>query len=173
MKAYICRVATKDDVARKWDDLIKEHPDDVNWKVWKAETISNLSTGKTIPYFGFLDNEIICEAYAAPDHNPAHGSGSMAEEGTVYLSAFRATPQYRGKGYFSELISFMLNDLQQRGYKRAILGVEPEETQNMMMYRHWGFDKKIYSGTCTYPDGTVIEVDYYEKCLDEVEKNDK
>lgn len=87
------------------------------------------------------------------------------EEGTAYLSAFRTVRQYRGRGYFSKLIRFMLEDLQQKGFVRAVLGVEPCEVLNRQMYHHWGFTEKMYTGTCTYPDGTVIKVEYYGKSL--------
>ena len=31
------------------------------------------------------------------------------------------------------------------------------------MYTHWGFTEFIKSATETYPDGTVIDVEYYKK----------
>ena len=83
----------------------------------------------------------------------------------MYLSAFRTIEEYQGKGYFSKLMKFMLNDLKQRGIVRVTLGVEPAEETNKKIYAHYGFNEYIKSATEIYPDGTVIDVDYYGKNL--------
>lgn len=106
-----------------------------------------------------------CEAYAIPNYTPGEDDKGYREDGTAYLSAFRTVKGYRGKGYFSKLLRFMTEDLRQKGFARAVLGVEPEEILNKQMYLHWGFTGKVYAGICTYPDGTKIEVEYYEKTL--------
>lgn len=56
----------------------------------------------------------------------------------------------------------MIDDLKNRGYKKFTLGVEPTETKNIKIYQYLGFNEFIKSGKETYPDGTVIDVDYYE-----------
>ena len=43
--------------------------------------------------------------------------------------------------------------------------MEPKETVNREIYRHWGFDEHICTGTETYPDGTVIDVLFFRKIL--------
>ncbi|MGN0460808.1 MAG: GNAT family N-acetyltransferase [Ruminococcus sp.] len=75
---------------------------------------------------------------------------------------FSTDKRYRGKGYFSKLFRFMIDDLKNRGYEKFTLGVEPTETKNLKIYQHLGFNSFIKSGRETYPDGTVIDVDYYE-----------
>ena len=162
---YVCKIASDDEVIAKWDALVAQHPGESNWVVWKAETVNDVRTGRNIPYYGILDGEIICEAYATPGYDPAAEGGTAPAPGTAYLSAFRTVPEYRGKGFFSKLMAFMLADLKQKGFVRATVGVEPEEALNKEMYRHWGFTDMIYSGTCTYPDGETIEVEYYAKTL--------
>ena len=92
-------------------------------------------------------------------------SEGMIDGKTAYLCAFRTIKEYRGKGYFSRLLRFMLNDLKQKGYTKAVLGVEPGEEKNKAMYAHWGFTEFIKSATEQYPDGTVIDVEYYKKEL--------
>ena len=59
----------------------------------------------------------------------------------------------------------MLKDLKQKGYAKAVVGVEPEETMNREMYHHWGFTEYLCSDTETYPDGTVIRVHFFVKSL--------
>ena len=46
-----------------------------------------------------------------------------------------------------------------------MVGVEPEEKLNKAIYHHWGFTEHIATGTETYPDGTVIRVEFYGKLL--------
>lgn len=55
----------------------------------------------------------------------------------------------------------MRNDLKSKGYEKVTLGVEPAETENLKIYRYFGFNEFIKSAQETYPDGTVIDVDYY------------
>ena len=162
---YVCKIASSSEVNEKWDILVKEHPDDSNWAVWKKDITAEIAEGKQIPYYGIFCGEIICEAYAVPNYTPGEDDAGLKEDGTAYLSAFRTVKQYRGKGYFSKLLYFMLEDLRQKGFARAVLGVEPCEELNRQMYFHWGFTEKMYTGTCTYPDGAVIEVEYYGKRL--------
>ena len=162
---YVCKIASDDEVIAKWEALIAQHPGEPNWVVWKAETVNDVRTGKNIPYYGILDGEIICEAYAAPGYEPAAEGGTVPVPGTAYLSAFRTVREFRGKGFFSKLMAFMLADLKQKGFVRATVGVEPEEALNKEMYLHWGFTDLIFTGTCTYPDGEVIDVEYYAKTL--------
>ena len=45
------------------------------------------------------------------------------------------------------------------------VGVEPEEVVNKQIYAHYGFTEFVKTDTETYPDGTVIDVEYYAKKL--------
>lgn len=60
----------------------------------------------------------------------------------------------------------MLNDLKQKGYTKAVLGVEPGEEKNKAMYTHCGFTEFIKSATEQNPDGIVIEVEYYGRDIE-------
>ena len=160
---YICKIASMEEMKQKWDYEIAQHSEKENWIVWKGEAIESVRTGRSIPYYGILDGTVICEATAVlnPDFEPACGKTDQ----TVELCAFRTNKQYRGKGYFSKLMRFLQEDLKQKGYRRAVVGVEPEEKRNREIYRHWGFTEPVASGTETYPDGTVIQVEFYGKTL--------
>ena len=162
---FVCKIASLEEVYRKWDGEIRQHPREENWIIWKEEAIRNYRTGKSIPYYGLLDDEIICEATAVIDLNAMQNGEGMMDDQTVYLCAFRTVKQYQGKGHFSKLMRFMLDDLRQKGYTKAILGVEPNEETNKAIYRNWGFTESIKSATEQYPDGTIIDVEYYGKCL--------
>jgi len=166
---YECKIATLDEMNEKWDyEIAHAGEDRVNWITWKKSSIEHMQAGKSIPYYGILDGQIISEATAILDGSIAQNSEGLVDAKTAYLSAFRTIPEYQGKGYFSKLFGYMLDDLKSRGYEKVTLGVEPEETENKEIYFHYGFTEHIKNGIEVYPDGTKIDVEYYGKNLKEV-----
>ena len=161
---YICKIASPEEMNQKWDYEIRQHPETENWIIWKGEAIEGFQTGRSIPYYGVLDGTVICEATAVlcPDFPQ---NGLKTDEHAVELCAFRTIKAYRGKGYFSKLMRFMMEDLKEKGYTKAVVGVEPEEKLNKEIYHHWGFTELICTGNETYPDGTVIDVEFYGRQL--------
>ena len=150
----------------KWDyEIAHAGEDKNNWIIWKKSSIEHMLEGKAIPYYGFLDGKIISEATAILDGSIAQNSEGLVDKKTAYLSAFRTISEYQGKGYFSKLFKFVLEDLKNRGYEKVTLGVEPEETENKEIYFHYGFADHIKNGVEVYPDGTEIDVEYYGKQL--------
>ncbi len=163
---YICRIPTLEELVKKQDYEMEHSDDKDNWKVWKEKAISNFENQKTIPYYGFLNGEIISEATAAIDKNVIQNSMNLVKEKTVYLYAFRTIEEYQGKGYFSKLFHYMIEDLKKRGYQYATVGVEPKETKNKEIYQKLGFTTYLGTFEEEYPDGSKIEVEYYQKDLE-------
>lgn len=164
VKEYICKIAAVDEMEIKCNYEIKKHKN-LNWKIWKDEAIERVKNGQSIVYYGILNSKIICEATAMFDKSVVQNSDGLVDDKTVYLCAFRTIEKYQGKGYFSILFSFILSDLKNKGYEKVTLGVEPSETDNLNMYKHLGFNEFIKIAQETYPDGMVIDVDYYEMML--------
>lgn len=163
---YLCKIASFEEMNRKWDYEIEHHVHDRrNWIIWKQQSLENFRKGDILPYYGILDGSIICEATAMLNPEAVQNREGLVGDRVVYLSAFRTMEEYQGKGYFSKLMKFMLDDLKQKGFARATLGVEPAEETNKKIYAHYGFNEYIKSATEVYPDGTVIDVDYYRKNL--------
>ena len=133
----------------------------------KNKNIKNYKNGKIIPYYGILDTQIICEATAIISSDIVQNSNKLVDDTTAYLTAFRTNKEYEGKGYFSKLYKFMEEDLKNKGYTVLTLGVEPEETRNKEIYKHYGFIEHIKNDKEIYPDGTEIDVEYYRKELAE------
>ena len=96
------------------------------------------------------------------DEDIIQNSDGLVGDKTVYLCNFSTDKKYQGKGYFSKLFKFVIEDLKNKGYTKYTLGVEPKEIKNLQIYRHFGFNKLIKSGQEVYPNGTIIDVDYYE-----------
>lgn len=164
MKEYLCKIASIDEMEIKWNDEIKKHKSS-NWKIWKAEAIERVKNGQGIAYYGILNGRIICESTALLDKNIVQNSEKLVDDKTTYLCAFRTIEKYQCKGYFSKLFSFMIDDLQSKGYEKVTIGVEPTETKNSEIYKHLGFNEFIKSAQEVYPDGTVIDVNYYGMSL--------
>lgn len=164
MNDYICKIASVDEMEAKWNYEIKKHKSS-NWKIWKAEAIERAKRGQSIAYYGILNGKIICEATAMLDKNTVQNYDRLVDDKTVYLCAFRTIEKYQNKRYFSRLFDFMICDLKGRGYEKVTLSVEPAEADNLKIYQHLGFNEFIKSAKETYPDGTVIDVNYYAKEL--------
>lgn len=136
MKDYSCKIASIDEMEIKWNYEIGKHKNS-NWIIWKSEATAML------------------------DKTAVQNSDGLVDDKTAYLCAFRTIKKYQGKGYFSKLFRFMIDDLKSKGYKKVTLGVEPNETENLKIYKHLGFKEFLKSARETYPDGTVVDVDYY------------
>lgn len=160
MKNYICKIATTEEMEAKWNYEIKKNKSP-NWKIQKDESIERVKCGQSIAYYGLLNGRTICEATAMLDKSIVQNCDGLVDDKTVYLCAFRTIEKYQGKGYFSKLFRFMIDDLKCKDYEKVTLGVEPTETENLKIYKHLGFNEFIKSAQEIYPDKTVIDVDYY------------
>ena len=164
MNNFSCKVATRDELLKRWEYLIKIHPGNNDWVRYKENAVRNYDNGSTISYLGFLDDQIICEATAYIKESAFVGDISnhsgLLNDNMAYLAAFRTNKEYEGKGYFSKLYNFMEKDLKNRGYTELSLGVGPESVRNIEIYFHLGFREYIK---------TVIE---YEQSKDDDSKQE-
>lgn len=166
MKEYICKIATIDEMERKWNyEILRQRKRKNVLEKLKNDAIEHIKNGQSVTYYGKIHNRIICETTAMFDENIIQNSDKLVGDKTVYLCNFSTDKRYQGKGYFSKLYRFMINDLKNRGYEKVTLGVEPTEKDNLKIYQHLGFNEYIKSAQETYPDGTVIDVDYYRMKL--------
>ena len=165
MDNYICKIATKEEKLAKLEyDKSMNPGEEENWDTWINE-FKNRPEGERITYIGLLNNKIICEVSAALVSNGIANSDGLVDDKTAYLFAFRTIEEYQRKGYFSKLFKYMLNDLKDRGYEKATLGVEPAHPENKEIYFHFGFTEHIKDGIEVEPDGTQVDVEYYGKKL--------
>ena len=163
---YICRIPTIEEVNERWKFLVDSHKEDrMNWEQWRNEALYNFGKKNFIIYYGFLDGKVICEATAIVNTTTDKYVEDLINEKTAYLSAFRTDKEYQGKGYFSKLFKYMLEDLKNKGYEEVSLGVEPTEEKNKEIYFHYGFTEFIKETHETYPNGEEVTVDYYKKRL--------
>lgn len=165
MDNFICKVANRDELLKRWEYLVEIHPGNNKWVEFKENALKHYDENSTISYLGFLNNEIICEATAYIKDSAFIGDISdpsgLLTDSMSYLAAFRTNKEYEGKGYFSKLYNFMENDLKSRGYTELSLGVGPEAVRNIEIYFHLGFRDYIK---------TVIE---YEPSKDDLSKQEE
>ncbi len=169
MKEYICKIASVDEVIAKWNYEIKKQKRKQKksaLELVKNNAIENIKNGQAVIYYGKLNDKIICQATAMFDENIIQNSDGLVGVETVYLCNFSTDKKYQGRGFFSKLFKFVIEDLKNKGYIKYTLGVEPKETKNLQIYQHFGFNTLIKSEQLAYPDGTIIDVDYYEMKLD-------
>ena len=169
---YICKVATREELEKRWDYLNKINPGK-KWIEFRENALKHYDEKSTISYLGFLDDEIICEATAVIDESAFAGDinepSGLLSDTMCYLAAFRTNAEYEGKGYFRRLYDYMENDLRRRGYKELSLGVGPDAVRNIEIYFHLGFRKYIKTVIQYEPsenDPSVLEEDviiFYKK----------
>lgn len=151
MDKYICKIASREELEKRWNYLIEIHSVNNIWEKFKANALNNFDNGNTISYVGILNNEIICEltAYFKEEAfiDDIDDYDDLLSEERCYLAAFRTNKEYQGNGYFSLLFDYVVEDLKSRGYKELSLGVSPEEVRNMEIYFHLGFRDYIKSTT--------------------------
>lgn len=147
MDNFICKIANRDELLKRWDYLIEIHPGNNKWVEFKENALKHYDEKSTISYLGFLNDEIICEATAYIKDSAFIGDISkpsgLLSDSMAYLAAFRTNKEFEGKGYFSKLYSFIENDLKEKGYTELSLGVGPEEVRNIEIYFHLGYRNYI------------------------------
>jgi len=167
MDEFICKIANEDEMNIKWDYEIEHNKDEKeNWITWKKDNIDRFKKGFIIPYYGILNGKIITEGTALIDRNVLKDISDLIDDKTAYLMAFRTIEEYQGKGYFSKLFKYIVDDLKKKGYKRLTIGVEPTEIKNKTIYFNYGFTNFVRRSQEKYPDGTIIDVEYYYKELE-------
>lgn len=164
-KSFVCKVATRDEILKRFDyEISINSSEEKNWIAWKQEYM-DMPEWKRISYFGFLDDNIICEATAALSCDACMNMEGIVDDKTAYLFAFRTNKKFRWQWYFSQLFKFMICDLKLRWYEQVILWVEPTEIENKKIYFHYGFNEFVKSDVELNPDGSSVNVEYYRKYL--------
>ena len=110
MDNFICKVANREELVKRWDYLIEINPGNNKWVEYREKALKHYDEGSTISYLGFLDDKAICELTAYIKESAFIGdisepSGLLSDK-MAYLAAFRTNKEYEGKGYFSKLYKF-------------------------------------------------------------------
>lgn len=141
----ICyRKATLEDLNRAWDYQIYQNPNEPRIQRWRDSYISRNIHNRAATYVAVIEDEPVgevtldyyAEAYGNPDLRPKLADG----KNTAYVTALRIRKEYEGNGYISALMRFVEEDSKKVGYTRLTIGVGAEETRNLAIYLHWGYN---------------------------------
>ena len=166
MNDYVCKIATLEDIINIYDYKLEHEPEDRdNLLVWKENAIKREKNKASRTYLGILNGEIISKCIAGFNDTLIQNSEGLVDEDTAYLFAFKTKEEYQGKGYFSKLFKFMIEDLKKLGYKHVTLGVEPDDLKNKEIYKKYGFTEYIKTSNEVNPDNSTMLVEYYRKEL--------
>jgi len=124
---YTYKVASLEELERRWDKNITDNIEDTRWVRWKSIALENHKTKKCVTFLVVLKEDPIGE-----------GSLVFLQQG-VEINGLRIDKAYEGKGHISKLVKIMEKYAKNEGYDTAIIGVEPKETRNLAIYLHWGY----------------------------------
>lgn len=140
------RIATPEDLKSIWNMNIEDNPDEPAWIGWKQEYMEYNHSGKGLTFVVVCDGRPVGEGTLlfSPDCAPIRGRTQLADsKTTANINALRIRKEYEGKGYISALIRRMENYATAHGYLKATIGVEADQTRNLGIYLHWGYDRFV------------------------------
>ena len=167
MNEFVCRIASREDLLKRWEYLIEVEAGDTAWLGYREFALRNFDDGSAVTYLGILDGEIICEATAYIRSSAFAGDISdpsgLLRDGMAYLAAFRTNKPFEGRGYFGRLYRYVEADLKQRGYTELCLGVGPEAVRNMEIYFHLGYREYVKTLIEPLPQGEEVILFYRKR----------
>lgn len=165
-KNYVVKTAVESDIETYYNKLISANPSNNHLQLQKEKRILRFRQNTAMFFYGVLGDEIICRASAVISANDLYiqNKSHILKQNTAYLFDFFTEEPYRNRGYFSKLFFFTENTLKDMGFCNLVLGVEPDDTENVERYKNYGFNTLIYSGTEEF-DGMKLNVDYYVKSI--------
>ena len=159
----VYRIASIDDLNKIWDKNIANHPNDLRWVRWKQEYINYNKNKEAITFVVVDVDEPIGEMTLVlkPTVKAVLGKDKLCVEGEIAnMNAFRIDKHYEGQGHISKLHSIIVDYAKQMGIKKLTIGVEANETRNIAIYLHFGYNKYI-GHEIDKDDGALVL--YYEK----------
>ena len=157
------RIASIDDLNKIWDKNIAKHPNDLRWVRWKEEYINYNKNKEAITFVVADGDNPIGEMTLVlkPSVKAVLGKANLCIEGEIAnMNAFRIEKQYEGQGHISKLYKLIVDYAKQMGIKKLTIGVEANETRNIAIYLHFGYNKYI-GHEIDKDDGALVI--YYEK----------
>lgn len=157
------RKATLEDLESLWNQNIAENPGDSRWVSWKEKFIAYNQNGQGQTFAVLCDGHPVGEGTLlfSPACSAIAGRTELADHRTVAnINALRIRKEYEGKGHISALVRLMEQYAAENGYTRLTIGVEAQETRNLGIYLHWGYNRLVHAET---EDGVLVL--YYAKDL--------
>ena len=157
------RIATPEDLEQLWAYNIARHPDEPAWVRWKREFIDYNRKGQGITFAVICDGEAVGEGtlMISPECKPVLGHPELADGKTVgNINALRIRKEYEGQGHISYMVRLLEERAKEMGIEKLTIGVEANESRNLAIYLHWGYNRLV---SWEQEEGTLVL--YYEKML--------
>jgi ribosomal protein S18 acetylase RimI-like enzyme len=116
-----------------------------------------------ITYQGILNGIVISQLYAYTKGETA--KRGISAEKIVYMNDFKTKEEYRNKGYFGKLLKYALEDLKEKGFQMATLGVNNTRIELIKTYEKYGFDDYYGNSLWKNENGEEEQINYYAKRL--------
>jgi len=164
MDEYQYKEASFQDLERRWDKNIANNPGDNRWVAWKDVAICQNQNNILKTFVVLHGHDPVGEGtlIISPQTGAINGRLELANGTTIAnINGLRVDKQYEGKGHISKLVKTIEQYAKNNGYEILTIGVEPNETRNLGIYLHWGYDTFVmYSFE---EDGELVL--YYSKKL--------
>ena len=129
----------------EFDKLYDLFPDDDDlWYRYREKRLKELSNKETDTYVIEVNDKIIGEVsvnYVSHDLET-----ETIPDKRVYFQAYRVDKNYQGKGLGQQLIQYVLDDLERKGYTEFTIGVEEDNLKAKHIYSKFGFTEEIDHG---------------------------
>ena len=164
---YEYKVASMEELERRWDINIAENIGDNRWIDWKTWSIENNKAGTCKTFVVIYGGEPIGEGTLL--FSPACGDERTLADGVniTEVNGLRIEKSHEGKGHISKLVKLMEQYAINQGCKTLVIGVEARETRNLGIYLHWGYNTFVKSEI----DGGVLVLYYSKKLKNYAEVN--
>ena len=129
----------------EFDELKRLFPgNDESWLKYRETRLKQFNNNEievyVIEYNGNFIGEIIIN-YISHELQSETIPGSR-----VYLEAFRLEKKYQGKGLGQSLVTYVITDLEKKGYTEFTIGVEDDNAIAKHIYFKYGFTEAIDKG---------------------------
>lgn len=144
---FIYRIATERDLVNVWEKDIKRNAGDTRWLRWKEEYINYNKHSEAITFVAVTDDgNVIAQVtlILSPNVKAVQDKPKLCDGKTIAnFNAFRCDKEYRGQGHISKLVKIAENWALQNGIKIITIGVEANNSKNIMIYFHFGFTEFV------------------------------
>lgn len=138
------KLGTLSEMEKLWDFNIKDNADDTRWIIWRDQFIKGHESGEQKTFVVMHNDEPIGEMTVvfAPlkDLNDLRLSNGKE---IANMSSLRIRKAYEGQGHISKLMKVAEKYAKENGVKALTIGVEANESRNLGIYLHWGFNEFI------------------------------
>ncbi len=122
-----------------------------NFERYKNNVIKEIENNIRDIYIMINDNKFIGEITV---HYNNKSEKETISNIRVYLSAYRVLREYQGKGLGQQLLKFVIEDLEQKGYTEFTIGVEEDNKNAIHIYNKFGFNELLARLSETHEDNT-------------------